>query len=114
MAGLLATNLPAVSASLPQAGFSVIRVFGALALVIGLFLAGVWLFKNWQRLSLQRGRPAQLQVLEMRALGGKHLLYVVGYQQQRLLLASSPAGVTLVSHLPPAESVELEPGEISG
>jgi len=28
---------------------------------------------------------------------------VVGYQQQRMLLASSPAGVTLVSHLPAAD-----------
>ncbi|MBK7997255.1 MAG: flagellar biosynthetic protein FliO [Verrucomicrobia bacterium] len=36
----------------------------------------------------------------MKALGGKHALYVVGYQQQRLLLASSPGGVSLVSHLP--------------
>ncbi len=109
----LSANLPPVSPALPEAGFSVIRVFGALALVIGLFLAGVWLFKNWQRLTLQRGRPAQLQVIEMRSLGGKHVLYVVGYQQQRLLLASSPAGVCLVSHLPPAEAVELEPGQLS-
>jgi flagellar biogenesis protein FliO len=82
-------------------------------LVLGLFLAGVWLFRNWQRLTVRRGQPAQLQILEMKALGGKHLLYVVGYQQQRLLLASSPAGVTLVSHLPAAEPVELEPGRIA-
>ncbi len=113
-ASLLSTNLPPVSPALPEAGFSVIRVFGALALVIGLFLAGVWLFRNWQRLTLQRGRPAHLQVIEMRSLGGKQVLYVVGYQQQRLLLASSPAGVTLVSHLPPAEAAEIEPGQLTG
>ena len=112
-ASLLSTNLPPIRPALPEAGFSVIRVFGALALVLGLFLAGVWLFKNWQRLTLQRGRPAQLQVVEMKALGGKHVLYVVGYQQQRLLLASSPSGVTLVSHLPPAEIAEVEPGQVS-
>src|SRR5882672_800957 len=92
-APLLSTNLPPFSPALPDASFSVIRVFGALVLVLGLFLAGAWLFRNWQRLTLQRGRPSQLQILEMKALGGKHALYVVGYQQQRLLLASSPSGV---------------------
>jgi len=110
---LLSTNLPPIISPLPDAGFSVIRVFGALTLVVGLFLGGVWLFKNWQRLTIHRGRPAQLQIVEMKALGGKHALYVVGYQQQRLLLASSPAGVTLVSHLPAADVTEVEPDKIS-
>jgi flagellar biogenesis protein FliO len=98
---------------LPDASFSVIRVFGALVLVLALFLAGVWLFRNWQRLALRRGQPSQLQILEVKALGGKHALYVVGYQQQRLLLASSPAGVALVSHLPAADVTEVEPAHLS-
>jgi hypothetical protein len=34
-------------------------------------------------------------------------LYVVGYQGQRLLVAASPAGVSLLSHLPAADG---EPG----
>jgi flagellar biogenesis protein FliO len=112
-AGLSSTNLPPVSPLLPDASFSVIRVFGALMLVLALFLAGVWLFKNWQRLTFPQGRSAQLQLLEMRALGGKHVLYVVGYQQQRMLLAASPAGVTLLSHLPVADATELEPAQVS-
>jgi len=28
-----------------------LNVMGALALVIGIFLGGVWLFRNWQRLA---------------------------------------------------------------
>lgn len=99
-APLLSTNVPPLGATLPDASLSVIRVFGALALVLGLFLGGVWLFKNWQRVTTGRGRSSRLHIIETRALGGKHALYVVGYQQQRLLLASSPAGVSLVSHLP--------------
>ncbi len=99
-APLLSTNLPPVSPVLPDASFSVIRVFGAFVLVIGLFLGGVWLFRNWQRVGLNRGRPVQLQILETRSLGGKHALYVVSYQHQRMLLAASPTGVALVSHLP--------------
>jgi flagellar biogenesis protein FliO len=112
-APLLSTNLPPVSPALPDASSSVIRVFGALVLVLGLFLAGVWVFRNWQRLALRRGQPSQLQILEIKSLGGRHALYVVGYQQQRLLLASSPAGVTLVSHLPAADAVEVEPAKLS-
>ena len=113
-APLLSTNLVSTTPALPDASFSVIRVFGALVLVVGLFLAGVWLFKNWQRLALQRGRPSQLQILEMKALGNKHALYVVGYQQQRLLLASSPAGIALLSHLPLADTPEVEPTKLAG
>jgi flagellar biogenesis protein FliO len=111
---VLSTNLPPISPAFPDASFSVIRVFGALLLVLALFLGGVWVFKNWQRLTLHRGRPSQLQILETKALGGKHALYVVGYQQQRLLLASSPNGVALVSHLPSADPADLAPNTMAG
>ena len=108
LAAPVSTNLPPMNTALPDAGFSVLRVFGALALVLALFLGGVWLFKNWRRLALQRGgRAPQLQVMEVRPLGQRHVLYVVGYQQQRMLLAASPAGVALVSHLPAADAAEL-------
>jgi len=105
---ILSTNQPPVVSLVPDASFSVIRVFGALALVLALFLVGVWVFKNWQRLALHRGRPSQLQLIEVKPLGGKHVLYVVGYQQQRLLLAASPTGVSLLSHLPAVVGGELE------
>lgn len=95
--------LPLTLAPLPDAGPSVLRVMGALALVLGLFLGCVWLFRNWQRLAIQRGRAPKLNLVETRSLGSKHALYVVGYEQQRFLLASSPAGVNLLSHLPNAE-----------
>ena len=101
-----ATNSPALPLTLPQlpdAGPSVLRVMGALALVLGLFLGGVWVYRNWQRLTIQRGRAPKLNVIETRPLGGKHALYVIGYEQERFLLASSPAGVNLLSHLPSAE-----------
>lgn len=94
--------VPLLSPSLPDAGGSVLRVFGALALVIGIFLGGVWLFKNWQTLAAKRGRAPKMSVLETRSLGGRHALHVVGYEQERFLIASSPGGVNLVSHLPGA------------
>lgn len=97
------TNLaaaPLVAPALPNATASFLRVMGALALVIGIFLAGIWLFKNWQRLAVQRGCRPKLNILETRSLGGRHAIYVVSYEQERFLISSSPAGVNLLSHLP--------------
>ena len=92
--------------SSPDLAASVLRMGGALALVVALFLGGVWLFKNWQRFGLRRGAVPKLNVLEVKSLGQRQAIYVVGYEQQRLLLASSPAGIVLVSHLPEAAAVE--------
>jgi flagellar biogenesis protein FliO len=94
--------LPSATPPLPDVGLSLLRVLGALALVLAIFLGGVWLFRNWQRLVVQRGRAPRLNVIEVRSLGGRHALYVVGYEQERFLIASSPAGVNLLSHLQPA------------
>ena len=95
---------------LPDASASFLRVMGALALVIGLFLGLVWLFKNWQRLAVQRGRAPKLNVLECRSLGGRHAVYVIGYEQQRFLISSSPGGVNFLSHLPAAAEGETTAG----
>jgi flagellar biogenesis protein FliO len=100
---------PLTAPALPDAGVSLFRVFGALALVLGLFLGGVWLFRNWQRLAVQRGRISRLSVLETRSLGGRHALHVVGYEEERFLIASSPGGVNLLSHLPSTTADETPP-----
>jgi flagellar biogenesis protein FliO len=99
----ISNMLPAVANTLPDMGTSLLRVTGALVLVIAVFLGGVWLFKNWQRLTTRKGAAPKLSVLEVRSLGQRQAIYVVGYEQQRMLLASSSAGITLVSHLPSAE-----------
>ncbi len=107
------TNLPAINTTLgsaaPDMGASLLRVSGALLLVIALFFGAVWLFKNWRRFLHQPGRAPKLSVLEFKSLGQRHAIYVVGYEQQRLLLASSPNGVSLLSHLPEAAETEAAP-----
>jgi flagellar biogenesis protein FliO len=105
---VVSTNMAAMPSALPDTGASVFRVLGALILVIAIFFSGVWLFRNWQRFTVQKGGGAKLNLIEVKSLGQRQALYVVGYQQQRMLLASSPTGVTLVSHLPAAEEVEAE------
>jgi len=106
-----ATN-PAISApAFPDTGVSLLRVTGALALVLGLFLGGAWFFKNWQRLALPRGQQPRLNFLETRSLGARQAVLVVGYEKQRFLVATSPAGVNLLSHLPDAEAGAADPSE---
>lgn len=102
------TNLNSLSATLPETGFSLLRVMGALALVLALFLAGVWCLNNLQRFTVRRGKSPRLNVLEVKSLGHRQALYLVACDQQRMLVASSPAGVTLLSHLP-----EADPGEVA-
>jgi flagellar biogenesis protein FliO len=81
-------------------------VFGAFILVLALFFVGVWLLRNWQRLALQRGAAPKLHILEVKSLGNRHTLYVVGYEQQRMLIGASVSGLSLISPLPPSDSAE--------
>jgi len=94
------TAFASASEPLPDAGLSVLRVMGALAFVLALFFAGVWMVKNRQRIPGLRRRAPRLNVLEVRSLGNRHSLCLIACEQQRLLLAVSPTGVTLLSRLP--------------
>lgn len=81
---------------------SLFRVLGAFAVVLAVFFGGVWLFRNWQRTVIAKGQAPKLNILETKNLGQRHAIYVVGYEQQRLLIAASPAGVTMLTTLPAA------------
>ena len=106
-----AAAAPFATPSLPDAGPSLLRVLGALALVIGLFLGGAWLYRNGRQIGLRRGRAPRLNILEVRSLGGRQSVFVVGYDQQRFLLGSTPAGINLLSHLPAAAEEEAANGD---
>ena len=106
-----ATNTIALAPELPNASASFVRVIGALALVIGVFLGGVWFFKNWQRLAQRGGNAPKLNILESKSLGARQGIFVIGYEKQRFLVASSPTGVNLLSHLPDAENGATEATE---
>ena len=101
---LLATNAPTLPALPGSAAvaFSLFRVLGALAIVLAVFFGGVWFFRHWQRTVIAKGHAPKLTLLETKALGQRHAIYVVGYEQQRLLIAASPAGVTMLTTLPAA------------
>jgi flagellar biogenesis protein FliO len=79
-----------------------------MALVLGCFLAGLWVYRNWQRFAVQNGKAPRLNVLESKSLGPRHGLYVVGYDRHRFLLASAPGGISMLSPLPEATAEEQQ------
>lgn len=88
---------------LPSPLASLGRVMLMLAVVLAIFIGGVWLFRNWQRFTTHRGQAPKLNVLETRSLGGRHAIYVIGYENERLLISSSPGGINLLTHLQPSD-----------
>ena len=94
---------------LPDAGASLFRVLGALALVLALFFGGVWAFRNWPRLTANSARSGKLKILESRTLGQRQALYVLAYEKERLLIAVSPAAVSLLIRLPEAPEGAADP-----
>ena len=96
------------SPSLPDGGPSLLRVIGALALVLGLFLGGAWLVRNGRFSAFGKGRAARLNVLESKSLGGRQAIYVVAYGQERFMIGSTPAGINLLSHLAASEETGNE------
>ncbi len=95
------------SASL-DAGTSVLRMMGSLAIVMALFFGGVWVWRRsqtWQR----GGRAARLQVVETRSLGTRQSLAVVGYDRQRFLVSCTPAGITMLTALPDDSTIATLP-----
>ena len=96
-----AASLTGTSA-MPSMGVAVFRMVGSLALVIAIFFVGAWIFRNMHRFKAAGPNLRKLQVLEAKSLGPRQAVYVVGYEQQRLLIGSSAQGLTLLTHLPAA------------
>jgi flagellar protein FliO/FliZ len=92
------------SPAVPSMGAAVFRMVGSLAVVIALFFAAAWLFRNLHRFKAPGSNQRKLQVLEGKSLGPRQAVYVVAYEQQRLLIGSSAQGLTLLTHLPEGEA----------
>jgi flagellar biogenesis protein FliO len=90
----------------PGIGFSLVRLLGAFILVVSIALGAVWLLRNGARFAPRSRVDRTLKVLEMRMLGGRQSLVVVGYEDQRMLLATSPAGVSFLCRLPAAAGIQ--------
>lgn len=115
-----ATNAVIVGGSLTpppafDAGASFVRLIGAMLLVLALFFGAVWVYRNWQRVMLRQNPGVRLDVKEVRSLGNRQSLVIVGYGSQRMLLGATPAGISLLSHLPAEDQpAETAPPPTSG
>src|SRR5688572_24983953 len=89
--------------AVPSMGAAVFRMVGSLALVIAVFFAAAWIFRNMHRFKAPGANQRKLQVLEGKSLGPRQAVYVVAYEQQRLLIGASAQGLTLLTHLPEGE-----------
>lgn len=133
MTGLLLTGVTALAADAPLSAATAagtaaaatpdaslagafIRLAGAFALVIALFIGLVWAWKRWGADAAVRGRSRRLHVLESRSIGNRQSVIVVGYENERLLLGSSPQGVCLLTRLPESldETPESTPAAATG
>jgi flagellar biosynthetic protein FliO len=96
-----AETAPAVQTfTAPSMGAAVFRMIGALVFVLALFFGAAWLFRNGHRFKGGTHANRKLQVLEAKSLGPRQAIYVVGYEQQRLLIGATAQGLTLLTHLP--------------
>ena len=93
--------------AVPSMGAAVFRMVGSLALVIALFFGAAWIFRNMHRFKAPGANQRKLQVLEGKSLGPRQAVYVVAYEQQRLLIGASAQGLTLLTHLPEGEPQPL-------
>ena len=90
-----------------------LRLFGALLLVVALFLGGAWLFKRSKYFHLVKPAESHLNVAETKNLAARHNLHVITYGHQRFLIADSPSGTQFLTQLeqPPSEEAKSDDSE---
>ena len=85
-----------------------IRIVGALMIVMAILLGGAWWFRKSRLFGLVPAQSSHLNVIETRSLGSRHALHVVEYGSKRFLIADSPAGTNFLTDL---EKLEEEAAE---
>ncbi|MGC9036616.1 MAG: FliO/MopB family protein [Verrucomicrobiia bacterium] len=94
--------------NVPDVSGSILRLFGAFIFVIGLFLIGAWFFKNWRGVIATEGRKSHLKIIEVKHIGSRQALFVVGYKSKRMLIGVSQSNINLVSNLPDDDEAEKQ------
>ncbi len=85
-----------------------IRIVGALMIVMAVLLGGAWWFRKSRLFGLVPVQSSHLSVIETRSLGSRHALHVVEYGSKRFLIADSPAGTNYLTDLEKLEEDATE------
>lgn len=88
---------PTQSAPLPEP--SAWRAAGSLLLVGGLAVGSLWALKKYGKGRLPGTGGGRLQLEETLALGERRYVSILRCEDERFLVAMTPQGVTLLSHL---------------
>jgi len=91
-----------------------LRIFGALLIVLAILLGGAWWFRNSRMFGLMPAQSSHLDVIETRSLGSRHSLHVVEYGSKRFLIADSPAGTNYLTDLDKLDESFEQTAEESG
>ena len=85
-----------------------IRIVGALMIVMAILLGGAWWFRKSRLFGLVPAQSSHLNVIETRSLGSRHALHVVEYGSKRFLIADSHAGTNFLTDLEKLEEEATE------
>lgn len=90
-----ANSLGSFDSKSPSPGLDELgRMLGYVVLFGALAVSGFYFFKNGFSFNLNRSNEQKrLQILEMRSLGNRQFLLVVGYEDQKFLLGVTPGKI---------------------
>lgn len=98
----------------PSTLMTLVKTFGALALVVGFILGLSWIAKKYMRpalLSVQQG--GEIRILQSFHFEPKKKLMVVSVNDQKLLLGVSETSISLITHLEDSERQTKEVRHVS-
>jgi len=95
---------PAPSPAQREAGPSGWRALGSMVLVLGLAGGGLYAFRRWGAGKFPGSGGNRLRVEETLALGDRRFVSILKVDDERFLIALSPANVTLMTRLDNVEA----------
>jgi flagellar biosynthetic protein FliO len=88
-----------------ETGLQVLKTVGALALVLGILLAVIYVLKRWGGLAKKASSQAVIEVLSKQSFGPRHHLVLVKVTGEReVLVGISPQNMSLLSVTGPGTS----------
>ena len=95
---------PTPSAVSREAGPSGWRALGSMLLVLGLAGGGLWAFRKWGAGKFPGSGGNRLRIEETLALGDRRFVSILKVDDERFLIALSPASVSLMTRLDNVEA----------
>ncbi|NGX53687.1 MAG: hypothetical protein K1000chlam4_00404 [Chlamydiae bacterium] len=84
-----------------------VNMLVTLGIIIVMVIASVWILKRIMRSRMRNlNHSTGIKLLERRSLSSKSSLYLVDILGKAVVISESPAGVQLITELPPETNVE--------